>query len=143
MIWGTVLYKLFFDKFREQELPDEIVVTAKSNSFSSGQDTFSIVANYRDPFLGNVTASENHGNNSIIKKPAILPIEDIVLQWPTLIYGGMIKNQQSSKQLALVKVNGKEIILKEGEMAGSVEIVKIFKDSVEVRMGKAVKVIRK
>ena len=142
LIWGSIIYKIFYNTSREEELADEIL-PQKNISATSVLDTFSIIANYRDPFLGNVVYSENNVNE--VPKQKVLPQPKVeqVVQWPNIVYGGMIKNQQSTKQLALLKINGKENIIKAGEMVGTIELVKIYKDSVEVKMGKVGKVVRK
>lgn len=124
-------------------MPEEIVNIPKKHDASLASDTFSIIADYRDPFLQNQSFSQNTVNE--IQKsniPLSLKVEKVV-QWPTIVYGGTIMNQKSSKQLALVKINGKEKILKTGEMVEEIELVKIYKDSIEVRMLKNRKVVKK
>lgn len=144
LIWGTVFYKLFYTTFQEEEWTNEIVNLPKNIAATSVADTFSIIANYRDPFLGNVISRENSEKNLSQQKPIMSqPKVEPVVQWPNIVYGGTIKNQQSAKQLALVKINGKENILKAGEKIGVVELMKIYKDSIEVKMGKDKKVVRK
>lgn len=143
LIWGTIFYKIFFSASPEEELAEGTINPQKIIAAASVADTFSIVASYRDPFLGNAVYSENTDNET--PKPKMVPAPKIeqAVQWPAIIYGGMIKNQQSTRQLALVKINGKENILKAGEMVGTIELAKIYKDSIEVKMGKEKKVVKK
>lgn len=142
IVWGTIFYKIFYNTSREEELTDEIL-PQKNIAATTVSDTFSIIANYRDPFLGIIVHNENNVNEAPKQKVLSQPKIEQVVQWPNIVYGGMIKNQQSTKQLALVKINGKENIIKAGEMVGTIELVKIYKDSVEVKMGKERKVVRK
>lgn len=143
LIWGTIFYKIFFIVPQEEEWTDDITDFKQQAAASAVTDTFSIIAGYRDPFLKNMEYGENPVGG--ISQPPIKPEPKVepVIQWPGIVYGGMIKNQQSAKQLALVKINGKESILRAGEMAGVIELIKIYKDSIEVKMGKEKKVIRK
>lgn len=142
LIWGTVFYKIFFSTAPGEEWEEE-AINPQKNSTAAPVDTFSIIAGYRDPFLGNTVYSENTIRE--IPKPKIRPEPKIeqAVPWPSIVYGGMIKNQQSTRQLALVKINGKENILKAGEMIGTIELAKIYKDSIEVKMGMEKKVVKK
>ena len=111
------------------------------NTNSSVLDTFSISANYRDPFLGRMISV----NANSIQKNETPKVEKVIQQikWPTIIYNGMIKNQKSKKELALVQIGGKDNIMKAGETAEGIKIQKIYKDSIEVVFEKEKKAVRK
>lgn len=139
-IWAVILYRFFNfassddgnTEFQSSFVPP--VLNASVN------DTFSISANYRDPFLGKVQSDE-------VKKPKVTqpqPKKVIEpLKWPTITYGGMIKNRKSSAQLCMVSINGQSNFMKEGDAIADVELKKIYKDSIEVVFQKEKKVIRK
>lgn len=143
LIWGAIFYKLFYYASPGEEWITQVSDTAKKTTAILNADTFSILADYRDPFLGNVIDREpaqNEGNEHTKVREAFTVQ---AVQWPDIVYGGMIKNQRSARELALLKINGKESILKTGEMAGGLELLKISKDSVEIKMLKQRKWVRK
>ena len=63
--------------------------------------------------------------------------------WPTVIYGGMIRNQKTNQQLALITVNGNNEVLSPGEIYQEVEVLKIYKDSVQLAFGNEKRFIKK
>lgn len=111
-------------------------------------DTFAIENNYRDPF-GKVAAAVNR-NYSAGASPA-LPKKNVqppapaskTASWPVVIYSGMIKNQNSNKQLVLVSINGNLRSMKPGDNIDNVQLGKIWKDSIEVVWNKERKFVRK
>ena len=63
--------------------------------------------------------------------------------WPGISYNGMIKNQQSDKQLGIVVVNGQSNIMRSGDTYMDVTIGKLYKDSVEISYKNIKKTIHK
>lgn len=143
LIWGAIFYKIFYYESPGEEWKEEAVSPLKNIVTLSVPDTFNIIADYRDPFLGTIVHMEKAPDRPMQPKVVQPPKIKVAVIWPNIVYGGMIKNQQSSQELALVKINGKENIIKAGDKVGDIELIKIYKDSIEVRMGKAVKVVRK
>lgn len=139
-IWGVIIYRFFnFASSSENS-------TAFQSSFvppvlSSGTaDTFSIAANYRDPFLGRVEV------RSEVKKPAVNPLPKKAvepLKWPTITYGGVIKSRKSNSQLCMVIINGQSNFMKEGDAIADVKLKKVYKDSIEVTFQKEKRMIKK
>ncbi len=136
-IWGTVIFKIF-----------NVVHTDDSNaSFNKASigtienenliDTFSIHPDYPDPFLGRHVKKSNPDETKVSKAVEKL-IENkknnaVTIVWPKLVYSGLIKNQKSKKQLALVQIEGRSNIMKIGDIAEDIELVKILRDSIEVK----------
>lgn len=109
-------------------------------------DTFSLIADYRDPFLSKiineyseVKITANAGPSKIVTPT---PIKTIT-PWPAVNYIGIIKNQKSSKKNALIQVNGKELVLKEGDKAEGLILQKIHKDSIEFKREKEIRYFKK
>ena len=63
--------------------------------------------------------------------------------WPSITYEGMIKNQTSSRQLALLIINGESHFMKIDDQINGVEVLKIYKDSVQVVFEKIKRMIKK
>src|SRR5687767_1788266 len=140
-IWGTVIYRIFKTVYKEDKV--QIKPAENNSNFSSLPDTFSIVADYRDPFLGKRLVQQAPKKiTSAATKPKPAPVVTII-KWPTIGYSGIIRNQNTPKELALVKIDQKDFIMKTGDVMMGVEVTKIFKDSIIVLYQKEKKVITK
>lgn len=109
------------------------------------RDTFQLNLNYRDPFSIKSIQQLNEFVNTAKtpQKPKPVTIEKTAKNWPVIIYSGMIKNQKSNKQLALVQINGNLRTLKTGDESDDILIGRIYKDSIEVSFAKQKKFIHK
>jgi type II secretory pathway component PulC len=130
-VWGTIIFRIV----KSIHLSDTVAVTntePASNKLIAVADTFSIKGDYRDPFLGRrIIASLPKKIQAAPVKPKPLPVV-ATINWPNISYSGIIKNQNSTRELALIKVDQKDFIMKTGDVAKGVELNKIFKDSVIV-----------
>ena len=140
VIWGGIAYQI--SSFGSSDVTTHsrgnLPVSRKENT---KPDTFSILANYRDPFLGK-PIEERKPESASKKMPKPVEIK-VALPWPKITYGGVIKNQKSSKQLYLVQVNGNDNIIKEGDVVEEVQITKAWKDSIQVVFEKEKRVFKK
>src|ERR1700757_310240 len=133
-IWVMIIYKVYKTINGNKENPvfhmqDGLVTSAKHEL-----DTFVIVASYRDPFLDKIVSEqqiERKNNISNIVPKNTQSFAKIIAPWPSINYVGIIKNKKSSKQTILVQLNGKEMILKEGDRAEGLTLCRVYKDSIE------------
>ena len=140
-IWGTVIYRIFKTVRKEDTV--QIKPVESKPGFFSLPDTFSIVADYRDPFLGKRVLPQSPKKvTTPVVKPKPEPMVSMV-KWPAVSYSGIIKNKSTDKELALVKIDQKEFIMRTGEVMQGVQLSKIFKDSIVVLYQKEKKVIAK
>lgn len=139
-IWAFILYR-FFAFSSSPNNPEFQALFVPPVLTSTTSDTFSISANYRDPFLGK-TETKVESN-----RPKTTPVPKKVvelLKWPAITYGGMIKNRKSNAaQLCMVVINGQSNFMKEGDIIADVQLKKVYKDSVEVVFQKDKKMIKK
>lgn len=144
LVWVFVFYQIFGYFFSEPNFAKENTMV-KVNIDEIKKDTFSIVANYRDPFLDAkkvVVQSSHRGNSSSTKKKkALLPVAD--KPWPVIKYNGMIKNNNSEKRVGIVSIGGKEYLVKEGDVLDEVKVKKIEKNLIAVVFQKEQKNILK
>ncbi len=146
-----ILFKIFSKvSSRDDSAQINKTLTGVNTNEELLTDTFSIRANYRDPFSGKtdksdvriISTDENKSSkkaNSPKQNPK-LPINNV---FPNVRYEGLIKNKQSNKQLILVRINGQSNIMKIGEIVNEVELTKVFRDSIEVKFQKEKKFILK
>lgn len=141
LVWGYVIYQIF----HSGQSNDNLITTGEIIQMPTENqkfDTFNIVADYRDPFLGK-TIDPNPVVKTAVKAAAKPQTPPQQVEWPKIAYGGMIKNKKDDKQLAIVQVDGKENILKQGEEMSGIRLIKIYKDSIEIAFAKEKKVVSK
>ncbi|MES2285427.1 MAG: hypothetical protein V4547_07040 [Bacteroidota bacterium] len=149
LVWGIIIYRIFnvVNASNSNEVLKSAIIENVNNE--SLIDTFSIHPNYRDPFISKRAKKPTSENKAVspITKPSLIkkvsntaPISD---KWPSIVYNGLIKNEKSNKQLALVQINGQSNILQIGNVAEGVELTKIFRDSIEVKFNSEKKFIKK
>jgi len=140
IVWGIIIYKIFGNINTENNVPIQHTEFNMKQDNLTINDTFSINPDYRDPFLGKThkKPDDNQAVKTIVPKIIKAPTP-----WPNIVYGGIIKNQKSNKQLALVQINGQGYTMKPGETISEVQLNKIYKDSIEVIFLKEKKFISK
>lgn len=144
LVWGFVFYQLygyFFSTPSYANTEEKTII----NIDEIKKDTFSIVANYRDPFLSQKKIqTTNHQvavkTNGLTTKKNSAPT---VLKLPSIQYKGMIKNNNSEKRVAIVNIDGKERIVKEGTTLNELKVVKIEKETITVSFQDEQKTINK
>tara|TARA_R110002072_G_scaffold303135_1_gene495211 strand:- start:11613 stop:12110 length:498 start_codon:yes stop_codon:yes gene_type:complete len=101
------------------------------------RDTFLLLANYKDPFgesksgkrsLLNTTFNNNNNKRPPIKSN-IKPVS--VFKWPSVKYYGMVKKTASKKALAIVTIDGIQLMGRSGqELFDGFFLKEILRDSV-------------
>lgn len=148
LVWGIVFYQLYLYFFSTPTYvteKTEVVV----NVDEIKKDTFSIVANYRDPFLGEnirlfqpkTTTTNNQSSQPKVQKN--IEPKPLDKPWPTIEYKGMIKNNNSEKRVGIVGLNSKEYLVKEGEVLNGVKFMVISKELIQVSFQNEQKTISK
>lgn len=144
LVWGFVFYQLYGYFF---STPSYVNTEEKTiiNIDEIKKDTFSIVANYRDPFLSQKKIQTvNHTVASKTNRPTTKKnTPPTVLKWPSIQYKGMIKNNNSEKRVAIVDIDSKERIVKEGTTLNELKVVKIEKETITVSFQDEQKTINK
>lgn len=144
ILWGLILYRVvnWTSGGDDDPLP---VVPAKRpkeayNDYAVPKDTTHLLLNYRDPFglvkmkdTAQMPLSKVHHPLIMVAKPA--------LNWGFIKYSGYICNRASKKLIALVSVNGKNVMLSEGDTKEQVKLVKNMRDSIRVRFNGQTKCI--
>ena len=143
-IWSTVFYRIY------KAIAPEDTTFLPTTSYNlavekkSKQDTFTLLANYRDPFLGQRSTYPKRSRSlspspppkRIINTPPPKPVatkppkKRKPVKFPKVHYKGFVKNHGVTK--ALVNVNGKSQNLKRGQEFENVRISRITEDSIQV-----------
>jgi len=108
-------------------------------------DSFSIVADYADPFLSipytnSVEVKESFRPKRPFYKPKPKAAKNKV-SWSHIKYMGLFTNKRNGKMMAILKQNGREEMMNIGDTSGDLELVEISSDSILVSYQKELKYI--
>ncbi len=146
-LWGIIFYRIFMamgDKEEEvvQGKPQKIAYFKMVNH---QKDRVLLTFDYRDPFasLQNVEVithpvGPNQLSNSL---PAPILVKAMV-NWSAITYTGYINNLNTKQKLAMITLNGKELMLAEGQSLNGIKLLKHAGDSIRVAYQKETKYIR-
>jgi len=143
-VWVVVIYRVVNRYASASGQPiNEITTTEKIPAAKKTADTFELIGDYRDPFLGATPAPVRTNQNNNTKKE-IKKTEPVKTDtWPSVKYIGMVKNNDSGKMVALMNIAGKEIRMNPGQDFNGIKLDKMYKDSCMVSMNKEKKIIIK
>ena len=124
---------------------------AVANQATVATDSFeyTLLLNYPDPFLGRASAGATHKATATVTavqasaKPAITPslpatVQEVSLNLSRYKYLGVVEHKGKKDKLALISIDGKSLMLREGDVAEELQLLKISKDSIQLKNGKQV-----
>lgn len=139
-IWGLVIYRFFSFGV------NEIQVENTSRNFRikpliiKEQDTFTINVNYRDPFLGKMYLPVAKARISSKKATNNKPKD--VLLWPTVIYKGIVSDNNNRKKIFMVIINGQRYLMIEKDTEQEVTLTGGSREFITVKYkGKTDKIL--
>jgi hypothetical protein len=136
IVWGMITYRVFL-MFSSTEEPDTYEVSIpitklSAEDYTPAADTSILSLNSRDPF-------EAAEKTDTVKKAIAAPVRQTIarhiskpVNWGFIHYDGYIRNPNSNKLIAMLRVNGKSVTLSEGEASEHVRLLKNLKDSVKI-----------
>lgn len=157
LIWGIVIHRLIKGLFSDDEgmvmrTPSDPV---DSTSVERAADTFSLKLDYPDPFLKDAPRrrrarrvrdqkEEEKGSKDQKKDNEDKNGEEKEqLRWPQLEFGGIVRNRSSDRVVALLRIDGKDRLMKEGDEHEKVSLEEVWSDSVRVALNGKERVIAK
>lgn len=140
-VWGIIFYRVFDGLAAEDSTPLSARTIKESyfNMTDHAKDKVILEMGYADPF-----ALTNSEPEPLVKTsgPALPPIPMPIkpqVNWSGIIYSGQIYNRAEKRQVAIISVNGKEVMLSEGERASGLKFIKRVGDSIKVEYQNAIK----
>ena len=134
LIWYQVFHRVTDNLFAEDSLPSDPNSTMMAN-FSMERDTFVMLAEYRDPFVEDKKPSISLDESGPPRPPVQAPprVAKLKTQWPPITYFGQVRRTGSKDPLAILKVDGLQLMLRRGEeIFGDIVLKEIWRDSVLV-----------
>lgn len=137
LVWGIIVYRIFSSMGGDEE--DQIPVAVKVSKepykdYTVNKDTTRLLLNYKDPFeiikqLDTVIKAESH---KLLTTKSIPVTTKPAFNWGFIKYSGYVRNPGSKKLIAILNINGKVLMMTEGETADQVKLVKNLQDSIKV-----------
>ncbi len=130
VIWYQVFFRLK-STLEDDGLPTLLVDDYKINANNFIRDTFTLKANYRDPFDGKLsfiadTVKKKTVSTTIKEKP-IQRVE----KWSQINYYGLMRKIESKNPLAVIKIDNQQFFLRKGdEVYDGYKVLSIYRDSV-------------
>lgn len=151
-VWGLIIYRVYAGMSEEDDVTP-IVSTPKVPFFKMvdhQQDAVELDLNYRDPFLasaGYETVQEQKSNlpsalvpQQIQSNRSAMPKPQV--NWSTVQYTGFVNNPDTKSKMALVAINGNSALLREGQSAHGLKLLKNLGDSLKVQFQGETKFIK-
>jgi len=138
VVWGLVIYKVVSVMGGTEQVPLGNNKLPSAHHVIENEESYEIIGNYRDPFLGTIRGSIfSENGNSITgagkktkKVKVVEPEKPLDLSF--ISYSGMITNPATKKKVALVTINGNQSMVAEGQTIDDVQVLKNFKDSIQI-----------
>jgi hypothetical protein len=143
-IWGAIAYTVVKQLHYSDQGLEENYLPFTSTKADTVTNEYELQANYRDPFrTGNFQSesSKRSRNTSGNVNNRNTTIQQRFIYWPGIEYMGVIMNNK--KQVALLCIEGANLLMQEGEERKQVKVLKIYSDSVQLSFQGQNKVFRK
>lgn len=143
LVWALIFYRVSEGIQVENNSYTNLSATFSSRS-STTPDTFqyALQLNYPDPFLGNrhsirqASAVSSLPTEVQMPPPATKPLQQAEqFNYARFRYVGLVEHKGKKDQLALIVADEKSLMLRKGETAEGIQLLKIHKDSVEIKSG--------
>ena len=140
IVWGLIVYRLFFEGKVTPENIMQTVKPVKNKIEISEKDTYKLIANYPDPFLSlkgikstegsvkneNAKDKSNTKSNLRRRRTSISRI-----RWPQVKYSGFIEGNKA-KHTILLEVKSKNYLAYVGDTIDQIFIKEFYGDSLLV-----------
>ncbi|MFD2581619.1 hypothetical protein ACFSR6_03895 [Pedobacter vanadiisoli] len=140
-VWGIIFYKVFAGLAAEDSIPvnSRTIKEPYFNMIDHAKDQVTLEMGYADPFALITSAPEPIVKSAAPVRPSMpVPVKPQV-NWAGIIYSGQIYNRTEKTHVAIISVNGKEVMLSEGERANGLKFIKRVGDSIKVEYQNATK----
>ncbi|MCB2196751.1 MAG: hypothetical protein KQH79_12890 [Bacteroidetes bacterium] len=136
IIWGLVIYRIFFEGKVTPENLDVKVKPVINKVEKESKRTYRLIANYRDPFLSNLNRTvanpeidnqetENNRTTNLRRRRTTVSR----VRWPQITYGGFIEDNEKQEITILLNIQDRDYLVKEGDTIEQVFIKSFYKDS--------------
>ncbi|WP_375334356.1 hypothetical protein [Flagellimonas sp. C4] len=115
VIWGIIGFKIISPLTHEPDMSPIKAPKPKMVQIATEKDTFSINADYRDPFLGTLPSTK--------KKVVQRKIKKEMVQKRSIVYSGLVKESGSGNILFFISIDGQQHMMSLKEEINGVTLV--------------------
>ncbi|WP_442845045.1 hypothetical protein [Leeuwenhoekiella sp. H156] len=139
-IWSVIGYQIYSalnpsdNPFIVPKAPTEF-----KSELGNQKETFNILNNYRDPFLGKLPEKKDKPEAKLTSMPVV---RDTII-FPVIEYRGTVQSAEAKQTVFSVSVNGTEAILSAGESIQEVTLVRGNASEISISFKGKRKVIKK
>jgi hypothetical protein len=133
IVWGVIGYQIY------QVIEGSSAVIIPRTKITTSIDTLSaepyqLIANYRDPFLKNKGGLQKKSTGTQNIKPVKIntTITSTPVNWNAFKFLGTVENEDTKDRVALINFQGKMMMLKKNDAVEGFNIIKVYKDSVQI-----------
>lgn len=139
-IWGTIAFKIVNGLSPDLPQSSEPVldISFKPKTIKA-IDTFSIQNVERDPFLGTLSASKTNNKPKETKNSNQI----VTKHQPKITYSGLVKKQTTADKVFVVNINNQQYLLKQGQTADSVKLLRGNTKEITIRYKNQTKTINR
>jgi hypothetical protein len=134
-IWGFILYRIFNAMTKNPEPVTARTSRAKEayDDYALSKDTTHLQSGYRDPF-GLVQPKDTiiPVTKRTITRNSLTAAMHPGINWADVRYLGYIRTPGSKRLIAIMHINGKEVMMTEGESTEQVKLLKNLRDSIRI-----------
>jgi len=142
VVWGLIVYRIIKTVKGSDTKPIQVNYTPSAIPHAHDSDTFSLIADYRDPFLDYLEVPKPVYTAPVaVKAPPPPPKPNI--PFPAVSYLGRVKNHDSQKKVAIMMISKSIRNMSEGDKYNDITLVKLMGDSVQVSFFGEKKIITK
>lgn len=142
IIWGGILFKIMQYRSSDETSGNSIPSYTENKEIAMEKDSFSLIADYNDPFIKRRYSPPKEKSSSAESKvvstrrnrsPQRSPrVNRRRVRWPNIAYGGVIINENNKELTALINLNNTNRLLYEGDVFEDVTLLEIYNDSIIV-----------
>lgn len=150
LIWSAIVYQFYSGTGDEAAYAYQKTPRPTASMELPKKKAYSLLLNYSDPFLsGGAPARKAPSQPKAEREPAYTPPPVMEAEappsynWEQLQYKGMIEHKGKGTVIALLEIRGRSYMLAEGSQQEEVLLQKIWKDSVQLKVGNESAYIRK
>lgn len=126
-IWGYFIVSLVGDLSGGDDIENSALSIESTVSYKANErETFELIENPRDPFLGKATKKQKSANSPSFKT------NTSATNWPNVVYKGSISGVGNATRFVLA-VNGNEHLLSKGQSAAKLTLISGSEE--EVKLG--------
>lgn len=131
-VWGWVIYNII-KKHGPSDTNNIAFDNAVKTETSNAQlDTFSLIADYRDPFVIKYVSMNAAQDLNLEEEKVKEVIVKPIIEWPVIKYGGTVKNNSSDRKLALINIAEQNHLLGIGDTTKEIKVFGIYPDSLQL-----------